>query len=75
VVENVAPKAGRRSGLVIGAIALVVLLALVFFYWMGAWQDSGGALDADSQHDPRIEHQPAPGAQPGTTPGTQPGTP
>lgn len=75
VVENVAPKAGPRSGFVIGAIALVVLLSLIFFYWMGAWRDSAGALDADGQHDPRIEQQPAPGAQTGPTPESQPGTP
>ncbi len=46
--------------MVIGAIALVVVLALIFFYWMGAWRDSGGALDADDRHDPRLEQQPAP---------------
>lgn len=64
MAENVAPRAGRKSGLVIGAIALVVLLILVFFYWMGAWQDTGGALDADAIHDPRMEQQTAPAATP-----------
>ncbi len=60
MAENVAPRAGPKTGLVIGAIALVVVLALVFFYWMGAWRDSGGALDPTDRHDPRLEQQPAP---------------
>ncbi len=55
--EDVAPRAGRRTGVVIGAIALVVLLLLIFFYWMGAWRDTGGALDTDAVHDPRMEQQ------------------
>jgi hypothetical protein len=58
VAENVNPKAGRRTGLVIGIIAVVVVLVLIFFYWMGAWQDTGAALDPDPVHDPRIEQQP-----------------